>query len=104
LMGLPLCRNSTPMSLQNEHMDGTLHCAKEPSGMRVHMKVSTLERSEGVEMLVVEEHRPPYDRQKDLTIIELGRESMRRGGGELLEQPSTQPQPQWIDRRGHWMC
>jgi len=41
------------------------------------MKVSTLERSEGVGTLVVERHRPPYNRQKDSTIIELGRESMR---------------------------
>jgi len=41
------------------------------------MKVSTLERSEGVGTLVVERHRPPYNRQKDSTIIELRRESMR---------------------------
>jgi len=41
------------------------------------MKVSTLERSEEVETLVVERHRPPYVRQNDLTIIKLGRESTR---------------------------
>jgi len=29
-------------------------------------------------MLVVERHRPPYDRQNDSTIIKLGRESMRQ--------------------------
>jgi len=65
------------MSLQNEREDGTSHCTEEPSGTRVRMKVSTLERSEGVGMLVVERHRPPYDRWNDSTIIELERESMR---------------------------
>ena len=77
LMGLPPHKNSTPMSLQNEHKDGTLHYTEEPLGTRVCTKVSTLERSEGVGMLVVEKHRPPYDRRKDSTIIELGRELMR---------------------------
>jgi len=41
-------------------------------------KVFTLERSEGVETLVVERHRPPYDGQKDSTIIELERELIRQ--------------------------
>jgi len=67
------------MSLQNEHKDGTSHHTEEPLGMRVHMKVSTLERSEEVGMLVVERHRPLYNRQKDSTIIEIRRESMRWG-------------------------
>jgi len=49
----------------------------ERSGTRVRTKVSTLKRSEGVETLVVERHRPLYDRQNDSTIIELGRELMR---------------------------
>ena len=71
LMELPLHRNGTPMSLQNECEDGTSHHTEEPSGTRVRMKVSTLERSEGVGMLVVE-------RQKDLTIIELERELIRQ--------------------------
>jgi len=74
----PPCRNGTPMSLQNEHENGTLHRTEEPSGMKVHMKVSTLERSEGVGMLVVERHRPPYNRRKDSTIIEPERELMRQ--------------------------
>jgi len=66
------------MNLQNEHEGRTSHHTEEPLGMRVHTKISTLERSEGVGTLVVERHRPPYDRRKDLTIIELGRESMRQ--------------------------
>jgi len=66
------------MSLQNEHEDGTLYRTEESSGTRVRMKVSTLERSEGVKILMVERHRPLYNRQKDSTIIELGRESMRQ--------------------------
>ena len=77
LMGLPSCINSTPISLQNERKDGTWHHTEEPLGTMVHMKVSTLERSEGVGMLVVEKQRPLYDRWNDSTIIELGRESMR---------------------------
>jgi len=76
LMGLLPRKNSTPISLQNEHKDGTLHRTEEPLGTMVCMKVSTLKRSEGVEMLVVERHKPPYDRQNDSTIIELGNESM----------------------------
>jgi len=83
LMGLLPHRNSMPMSLQNKCKEGTSHCTEEPSGTRVHMKVSTLKRSEGVGTLVVERHRPLYDKRKDLTIIELERESMRRGGGGL---------------------
>ena len=78
LIGLPPHRNSTPMSLQNDHEDGTLHRTEKPLGTRVHMKVFTLERSEGVGMLVVERHRPPYNRWNDSTIIELGRESTRQ--------------------------
>jgi len=78
LMGLQLYRNSTLMSLQNECKDGTSHHTEEPLGMRVHMKISTLKRSEGVGTLVVERHRPLYDRQKNSTIIKLGRESMRQ--------------------------
>jgi len=66
------------MSLQNEREDGTSHRTEESLGTRVRTKVSTLERSEGVETLVVERHRPLYDRWKDSTIIELGRESMRQ--------------------------
>jgi len=77
LMGLPPRRNSTPMSLRNEHKDRTSHHTEEPSGMRVCIKVSTLKRSEGVEMLVVKRHRPSYDRGKDSTIIKFRRESMR---------------------------
>jgi len=77
LMGLSPYKNGTPISLQNEREDGTSHHTEEPLGMMVRMKVSTLERSEGVGMLMVERQRPPYDRQNDPTIIELGRESMR---------------------------
>jgi len=66
-----------PMSLQNECEEGTSHRTEEPLGMRVCTKVSTLERSEGVGMLVVVRCRPPYNRRKDLTIIKLERESMR---------------------------
>jgi len=78
LMGLPPHKNGTPISLQNECKDGTSHCTEEPLRTRVHTKVSTLERSEGVGMLVVERHRPPYDRQKDSTIIKLGKKLMRQ--------------------------
>ena len=77
LMGLPPCKNGTPISLQNECEDGTSHRTEESLEMRVHMKVSTLERSEEVGMLVVERHRSLYDRRKDSTIIELESESMR---------------------------
>jgi len=78
LMGLPPHKNGTPMSLQNERKDGTLHRTEEPLGMRVHTKVSILERSEGGGTLVVERQRPPYDRRKDSTIIKLGRVLMRQ--------------------------
>jgi len=78
LMGLPPCKNSTLISLQNECEDGTSHRTEKSSRTMVHMKVSTLERSEGVGTLVVERHRPLYDRRNNSTIIELGRESMRQ--------------------------
>ena len=77
LIGLLSHKNGTPISLQNKHKDGTSHRTEEPSGTRVHTKVSTLERSDGVETLLVERHRPP-DRWKDSTISELGRELMRQ--------------------------
>jgi len=77
LMALLPHKNGTPISLENEREDGTSHRTEEPSGTMVCTKVSTLERSERVGMLVVERHRPPYDKQNDSTIIKLGRELMR---------------------------
>ena len=73
-----------------------------------YVQRSPLWKGQRVETLVIERHRPPYNRQKNSTIIKLGRESMRQKicgqeGGGLLEQPSTQPRPQWISGRGWWM-
>jgi len=77
LMGLPPYRNGTLMSLQNKREEGTSYRTEKPSGTRVCTKVSTLERSDGVGTLVVERHRPLYDKRNDSTIIKLERKSIR---------------------------